>query len=350
MRHYIGVDFHMQHSSVACMDKEGNVMDERKLYHTDKQELIDYFSSFDKDTSVALEATRNWYWFVDLLQELDLNVKLVHAKKARIIAESTIKTDKIDAKVLAHLDRCNFLPRAYIADKETRATRELLRYYMSMVKIRASVKNRIHAVLAKNNVRHGFSDLFGKAGLLFLKDLELPDVFQEELAGYLRLLEHLKELIQDAAKSIKLKCEHSRYAKRLMTVPGIGYFGALLLAAEIADINRFSTMRRFCSYAGLTSSTHQSADTSYHGHIIKDSNKYIRYVLVEAVIKAISKDPRLWTFYANVKRKKGHNKAVIAVAHKMCMYIYSMLKNDTDYTIDTNRKLYRVTSWTKLGA
>ncbi len=132
MEHYIGVDFHMQHSSVAVMDKDGTIKDERKLYHTDTQELVDYFSSFDKDTSVALEATRNWYWFVDLMQELELDVKLVHAKKARIIAESTIKTDKIDARVLAHLDRCNFLPRAYIADKETRAAREILRYYMGL--------------------------------------------------------------------------------------------------------------------------------------------------------------------------------------------------------------------------
>jgi transposase len=353
MRHYIGIDFHSQHSSVAVMDKEGSIMDERKLYHTDRKELIDYFSSFDKDTSVAIEATRNWYWLVDCLQDIGLNVKLVHAKKARIIAESTIKTDKLDARVLAHLDRSNFLPRAYIANKETRSNRELLRYYMSLVKIRSSIKNRIHAVLAKNNVYHGYSDLFGKAGILFLNALELPSVFRIELTGYLSVLEHLKERINDATGEIRAKCKENRYVKRLMTVPGIGYFSALLLASEIADINRFSTLRKFCSYAGLTSSTHQSADKTYHGHIIKDSNKYIRYALVEAVLKAIAKDPRLWVIYTNLKRRKGHNKARIAVAHKMCMYIYAMLKNDTDYRIDTKNKrykLYQVTSKTKLGA
>lgn len=353
MRHYIGVDFHMQHSSVACMDKEGNIMDERKLYHTNRKEVIDYFSCFDKDTSVALEATRNWYWFVDCLQELNLNVKLVHAKKARIIAESTIKTDKLDARVLAHLNRSNFLPEAYIADKETRFNRELLRYYMSLVKIRSSIKNRVHSILAKNNIRHGFTDLFGKAGLLFLNTLELPAVFREELTGYLGILNHLKERINDATCKIRTKCAENRYVKRLLTVPGIGYFSALLLASEIADINRFPTMRKFCSYAGLTSSTHQSADKTYHGHIIKDSNKYIRYALVEAVLKAIPKDPRLWSIYTNLKQKKGHNKAKIAVAHRMCMYIYAMLKNDTDYRINATSKrykLYQVTSKTKLGA
>ena len=203
MNHYIGVDFHMQHSSVAVMDKDGAIKDERKLYHTDTQGLISYFSSFDKDTSVALEATRNWYWFVDLIQEIGLDVKLVHAKKARIIAESTIKTDKIDARILAHLDRCDFLPTAYIAGKEIRSQRELLRYYMNLVRLRASVKNRVHAILAKNNIHHVFSDLFGKAGTLFLKELPLPRIFRMELDGYLSVLDNVNKRIEDAKEEIK---------------------------------------------------------------------------------------------------------------------------------------------------
>lgn len=95
---------------------------------------------------------------MDYLQGLDLDVKLVHAKKARVIAENTTKTDKIDARILAHLDRCNFLPQAYITEKKTRSQRELLRYYMGLVSIRTGVKNRVHTILAKNNVKHDFSD------------------------------------------------------------------------------------------------------------------------------------------------------------------------------------------------
>ncbi len=152
MKHYIGMDFHKQFSSVCVMDKDGQIIDERKLFHDNRNEMTDYFSQFNKDTSVSVEATRNWYWLADLLQEQGLDVKLVHAKKTRIIAESTIKTDKIDARVLAHLDRCNFLPQAYLVNKETRSERELLRYYLSLVKVQTGIKNRIHSVLAGKQI------------------------------------------------------------------------------------------------------------------------------------------------------------------------------------------------------
>lgn len=350
MRHYIGIDFHTQHSSVAVMDSKGTIVDERRLYHNSKKEFLNYFSAFDKDTSIAVEATRNWYWLVDCLQDLDLDVKLVHAKKARIIAEGTIKTDKIDARILAHLNRCNFLPQAYIADKRTRSQRELLRYYMSLVKIRSSVKNRVHAVLAKNNIHHGFSDLFGKAGVEFLKTLLLPKIFRLELDGYLNLLENCKQLIHNTQIEIKDTCSESAYVKHLMTIPGISYFSALLLASEIADINRFRTYKKLCSYAGLASTTHQSADKTYHGHIIKDSNKYIRYVLIEAIPITIKKDPQLWSFYINIQRKKGNNKARVAAARKLLISIYFMLKKGVDYHINKTNYHSQVNPLTKLGA
>lgn len=350
MEHYIGVDFHMQHSSVAVLDKAGNLIDERKLYHADIKGCRDYFASFPKGTSVSVEATRNWYWLIDSLQELGLDPKLVHAKKVRIIAESTIKTDTIDARTLAHLDRCNFLPCAYIADKQTRSTRELLRYHMSLVKIRSSVKNRIHALLAKNNIQHNFTDLFGKAGTEFLDKAPLTSIFRIELDGYMLLLKKLKELTDTVQKEIKASCAASRYAQLLMTIPGVGYFTGLLLAAEIADIKRFSTYKKLCAYAGLTSSTHQSADKTYHGHIIKDSNKYIRYGLVEAVPAAVKKDPRLWATYTVMVRKKGIPKAKIIIARKMLTAIYFMLRDNTPYIICNNKYNSQVNPLAKLGA
>lgn len=350
MQHYIGIDFHKQHSSVAVIDSSGNIIDERKLSHTDQKEFMDYFSCFTKGTHVSVEATRNWYWLIDALQGLELDVKLVHAKKTRIIAESTIKTDKIDAAILAHLDRCNFLPQAYIADKETRYTRELLRYRMNLVKIRSSIKNRIHAILAKNNIQHCLSDLFGKKGIIFLKEIKLPLIFRLEIDGYLSVMDNLNQHIHDTEIEIKKKCKESVYTKHLMTIPGISYFSSLLLAAEIADINRFSTYKKLCCYAGLASSTHQSADKTYHGHIIKDSNKYIRSCLIEAIPIAIKKDPNLWLFYTKIQRKKGKNKAKIATARKLLISIYYMLKNNTDYRRSKRENKYnQVNSIEKLG-
>jgi len=351
MDHYIGVDFHTQESTVTVMQQDGTIMDERKLYHRDLAGIDRFFSQFAPGTPVAIEATRNWYWFVDFLQGKGLAPHLVHAKKARIIAESTVKTDVLSSRILAHLDRCNFLPSAYIADQKTRSARELLRYHMSLVRIRTSVKNKIHAILAKNNVQHSFSDLFGTAGSAFLMSLELSEVFRHELTGYLKLLDALKERINEVASEIRSLCAETPSTDRLRTIPGIAYFSALLLHAEIADIARFRSPKKLLAYAGLASRIHQSADTVHHGPLIKDSNKYIRYVLIEAVPFAVRKDPKLFAFYAKIRSKKGHNKAKVATAAKLLRAVYYMLKTNSDYRIDDRRNnAFQVNPTTKLGA
>ncbi len=349
MRYYIGVDFHKQFSFVSVMDTNGNILEQQQLNHLDVSSIREFFSRFAPDASVSVEATRSWYWFVDLLQDLGLTVNLVHPKKTRIIAESTIKTDKIDATILAHLDRCNFLPKAFIPDLQSRSLRELLRYHLSLVKFRTATKNKIHALLAKLNIHHQHSDLFGKAGQKFLSDLSLPDIFRLELNGYINLLSHLKDSIDAVALVIKNSCQLSPMAHRLFNVPGLGHFSALLLTAEIADIHRFSCFKKFCSYAGLAPSTHQSASKIYHGHIIKDSNSYIRYTLIEAVPHAIKKDNSLYFFYNRIAKKRGANKARIATARKLAKIIYFMLSKNQDYYLNKTITHSRVSPYTKLG-
>jgi transposase len=349
MEYYIGVDFHKQFSFVSVMDTNGTILEQQQLSHLDVPSIRGFFSRFAPNASVSVEATRSWYWFVDLLQDLGLSVNLVHPKKTRIIAESTIKTDKIDASVLAHLDRCQFLPKAFIPDLHSRSLRELLRYHLSLVKFRTATKNKIHALLAKLNIHHEFSDLFGKAGLAFLRKLSLPDIFRLELNGYTSLLDHLKESIDAVATVIKSSCGQSTMASRLLNVPGIGLFSALLLAAEIADIHRFSSFRKFCSYAGLAPSTHQSGSKIYHGRVIKDSNAYIRYVLIEAVSHAIRKDQTLSRFYHRIAKKRGSSKARVATARKLAKIIFFMLSKNQDYYLNKTIFRSRVSPHTKLG-
>jgi len=350
MKHYIGIDFHKQFSSVAVMDDKGTIIDERKLFHDQPDEMNGYFAQFKGNANVSLEATRNWYWMVDALQEQGFDVKLVHAKKTRIIAESTIKTDKIDARVLAHLDRCNFLPEAHIVDKKTRYERELLRYYISLVKVQTSAKNQIHVILAKHNIHHNFSDLFGLGGMEFLKTLELPTIFRFKLDGYLELLSKVADILKRAKQEIKRHCRAWPEADLLTSAPGIGELTGLMLAAEIADIKRFGCVKKFCCYGGLASSTRQSADKTYNGHIIKDSNKYIRYAVLEAVPNAIKKDPRLFRFYSKLERTKGRKRARIAIARKLLVAIYYMLKNRVPYQIAHKSNIHQVNPRLLLGA
>jgi len=138
----------------------------------------------------------------DLLDELGLDNKLCHPLKTKAIASARIKTDKIDSKILAHLSRMDFIPEAHKADRETRHLRELLRFRASMVRMRASVKNRVHSLLAKLNVKHSYSDLFGKEGTRFLRELTLPSVYREALDGYMKIIGALSAEVKKAEKRV----------------------------------------------------------------------------------------------------------------------------------------------------
>ena len=331
--YHVGVDLHKEFSQVTAMDDHGKILSKRRL-ENDADTLEEYFSKVPKGSPVVMEATRNWYWMSDFVEEMGLKPILAHPKKVRIIAEATVKTDKIDSEVLAHLERTNFLPTSYIPPKEIRDVRELLRYRMSLVRIRTSLKNRAHSVLAKMGVRHSFSDVFSGAGLKFLKAVKLPEVYRYELDGYVKLIEDIKKPIAGLDRKVKTYVkEESEDARLIDTVPGIAYFSALLLAAEIGDINRFRSYRKLCAYGGVVATTEQSADKVHQGHIIKDANKYIKWCLIEAVDHAVRKDPKISSLYHKVLRKKGKTKARVAVARKLLISIYYMLKNRTEYEV-----------------
>lgn len=344
--YHVGVDLHKNFSQATVIDDEGKVLGKRRLWN-DPDILEHYFSGLPKGSPVVMEATRNWYWMADFVEGMGLKLILAHPKKVRIIAEATVKTDKIDSEVLAHLERTNFLPMSYIPPKEIRDVRELLRYRMSLVKIRTSLKNRAHSVLAKMGVRHSFSDVFSGAGLKFLNELNLPEIYRYELGGYTTLIGGIKKSVADAEKKIRAYVkEESEDARLLMTIPGISYFSALLLAAEIGSIGRFRSYRKLCAYGGVVATTQQSADKVHQGHISKDANKYIKWCLIEAVDHAIRKDPKLAALYQKVLRKKGKQKARVAVARKLLISIYYMLKNRTEYKIRQLEKYY----WGKTSA
>jgi transposase len=169
---YIGIDLHKKYSVVTTMDINGNIINQKRVEHNSKA-LDNFLSSINENDNIAMEATINWYYFYELLESKTKNIALAHPAKTRIIAEAKVKNDKVDSKMLAHLLRTNLLPKAYIPSRETRDLRELLRYRASLVRFRTQIKNKIHAILSKNGTNSPYSDLFGKAGMVFLKQIEL---------------------------------------------------------------------------------------------------------------------------------------------------------------------------------
>lgn len=337
---HIGLDMHKKFSRVEVIDEEGKNIDKRVLFHHDQEKIRKYFSLIGQNGTVTLEATRNWYWLFELLEEEGLKVKLAHPLKVRLIADARIKTDSIDAYTLAHLERTGYLPEAYIPTRDVRDNRELLRYRLSLIRIRTGLKNRIHAILDKLGIIHPFSDLFGKKGREFLKEISLRDVYRKELDGYLSTIEFLDEILKGITKRIQTSVEKDPKAELLMSIPGISYLTAHLLLCEIGDIKRFPSAKRLCSYAGIVPGTHQSADRIWHGPITKQGNRYIRWAMVEAVHIALVKDPVLAIFYKKLKREKGAAKARVAVARKLLVAVYHVLKKEESYKFNSLTRIH----------
>jgi len=332
--YFIGIDQHKHFSQVAVMNPRGDIMDEQKLLHEDKQAITNYFRQFPGPSSeITLEATGNWYWLYDLLDSLGQSPHLAHPLKCKLIAESRIKTDKIDAKVLANLLRTNFLPEAFVPDRQTRSLRELLRHRVKLVWTRSSFKVKIKSVLGKLGIipPEEFSDLYTRAGIEYLKNLGLESPYQLEINNYLKIVLVLTEFIKELDNIIKSQLKQMPQAESLMRQPGIGYFTAYLLLAEIGDINRFSSPKKLVSYVGLAPAVHQSGKHIYFGRITKQGNPYIRTALVEAAYVAIQHDEYLKSFYQRLKANKGSSKAIVATARKLLKNVYFILKGKIPY-------------------
>jgi transposase len=270
---------------------------------------VRFAESLPEGSKIALEATGNWYYFYEVLEHKCPKIYLAHPLKTRAIAEARIKTEKIDSTILAHLLRTDFLPTSYIPPREIRDIREVLRYRASLVSLRTSIKNKVHAILSKNGINIEFSDIFGKKAIKHLRELNLRACYKQAISGYIRLVETLNGLIDEVTETIKKIVEDNPQAKLLTTIPGISYYSALLIISEIGDVNRFPDARRLCSYAGLVPSVHSSGGKCYHGSITKQGSKWLRWILIELSHHFIKSSNRIERLYKKITRKHGRNTA-----------------------------------------
>jgi len=326
---YTGVDHHRSFSYLTTMNEKGEIIAQKKL--PSNGEIIDFLKSVGESMEIAIEATPSWYWLYDHLEDAGFEVKLSHPLKTKAIAYAKVKTDKVDSATLAHLLRSNLLPLSYVPEKSVRSNRELLRYRASLVTLQTRVKNKIHNILAKNNISQEYSDLFGKEGMAFLHSLALPENYKIALEGYTAVLDAVRQEIRVASQKVRQLAVQDRDALLLMTIPGMGYYSALLTASEIGDVRRFPSAKQLCAYAGLVPSTHASGNTCFHGHITKQGSKWLRWILIEAAIHAVKRPGVLRRFYLKVERKKGGQVAKVATARKLLEWIYHILKDGRSY-------------------
>lgn len=254
--------------------------------------LKDYLERLPGDSRIAVEATGNWMWLYELIEERHPDLVLAHPLKTKAIASARIKTDKINATTLAHLPRADLVPAAYIPPRAVRDTRELLRYRASLVRLRTQVKNKIAAIISKTGLQTPTRTACGVKSRRFLATTPVRPCHRLGLDGYLRTLVHLTTEIHQVATVITQQAEADPQAQILQTMPGIGAYSALLILSEIGDVGQFPDSRHLCSYAWLVPSVHASSGKTLLGLLTKQGASWFRWILVELSAHAINGAPQ----------------------------------------------------------
>jgi transposase len=327
----IGLDVHKQLIQAAMVDEQGELLQRCRLECS--REALEAFGRHElrADDQVALEATTNCWWVLDLLQPFVARIVVSNPLRTKAIAQAKIKTDKVDALVLAQLLRCQYLPEVWVPDSGTRLMRQLVSHRAALVSDRTAVKNRIHSLLHLRLIAPPAPDLFSNKGLQWLQQVPLDELGRFALDSELRLLAAIESEIEAAQHRIALAGYRDARVKLLMTLPGVDVSVAHTLLSALGDIERFRDADHAAGYLGLVPSTRQSAEHCYHGRITKQGNSHARWMLVQAAQHLSSHPGPLGVFFRRLLKKKNRNVAVVATARKLVTIAWHMLKNNEPY-------------------
>jgi transposase len=329
---FVGLDVHKRQITFCMMEAEGRVLRRGQIAAT--QEAIRAFTQEElrPEDEVALEATTNTWAVVELIEAHVARMVVSNPMTTLAIAQTKIKTDRIDARVLADLLRCRYLPEVWQPDATTRKLRRLTSRRAGLSGDRTAVKNRLHAALAMRLIQVPEKELFSGRSLAWLRNTpELDEETRMTVDSDLRLLDGIEaELEALDARLAQLGYSDER-VKLLMTLPGVDVTTALALIAAWGDESRFSDANHAVGYLGLAPRTHQSDRRCYHGPITKQGNSAARWLLVQAAQHLDGHPGPLGVFCRRLLKKKNRNVAVVAVARKMGLIAWHMLRNREPY-------------------
>jgi transposase len=326
-----GLDVHKRIVQAIVLEDDGRIR--LRARFECNRELLETFARthLGRNARVALEATTNTWAIVSILEPLVGEVVVSNPLRTRAIAEAKVKTDKVDAEVLARLLAADFLPRVWRPDESTRTLRSLTARRASLVADRTGVKNRIHSVLHQRLIRVEHSELFGTKGRQWLATLELDPLGRNAIDSELRLLDAIDAEIHAMDQVLARTAQPDPRVALLMTLPGVSIAVAQTLLAALGQTDRFRDGDHAASYLGLVPSTRQSAERCYHGSITKQGNGHARWMLVQAA-QHVGKHPGpLGHFFRKLAKKKNRNVAVVAVARKLVVIAWQMLRNNEPY-------------------
>jgi transposase len=325
------LDVHREFAQIAVW--EDGIVGQAGQVATTPEGMRAFADSLLATDEVAIEATCNTHAIAKLIAPRVARVVISNPMKTRAIAEAKVKTDKVDAQVLAQLLAADYLPSVWIADEQTQALRRQVGRRAHIVRQRTRLKNQVQSILHRNLVpRPPVADLFGIKGRCWLANQPLPPDEAVAVEALLRQLDfHARELrIIDA--SLGQAALGSQEIKRLMTIPGVDATVAISIVAAVGDFHRFSHPERLVSYLGLNPRVKQSgAQPASHGRITKQGRAHARGMLVEAAWAAVKTPGPLRAFYERIRSRRGMQVAVVATARKLAVLCWHLIIKGEDY-------------------
>jgi transposase len=326
----IGVDLHQRQASYAVIDRTQTVYAEEEIANEDRDRIRAFLQRWQQPettTTLIVEATGGWYWFVDFVKPLVDRVKLADTFwSAQCLKGRAAKNDRIDALDLAKLEIRGQVEEGYQMPRELREVRDVLRTRMRLVQERTAVKNRIRAVLTKNGIRFSGADLCGPGGQTWLAAQALPEAWRLQIDEQLRLIAEYDRSIgrlEGFAKRSEGVRSHP-HVKLLESIPGVGPIWAMTIALEIADVNRFKYPEELVCYAGLAPTLHQSSNTKRYFGLHLHRNVWLKGALGMVARTARKVEPLASEFErALLKYKKMV--CTLIIARKLARIIFWML-------------------------
>ena len=326
--YFASIDAHSKVLRLAVLDKTAVVVCDTEI-PCDAQRLRAVLAPY-RPLRVVVESCPFWPWIADALQDPGIEFRLAHATKLRAIATSAQKNDRVDAHLLARMLHADLIPTAYPRPPEERERLRLLRHRVALVRLRSALAARIHSQLHQANLVLPREELLRVRTRRWLDEVAAPRLTPEQrrlLSSHRALIDVLTPLIRGLDGQIRRVGQHDPTVTRLRTVPGIGRFWALLLAAELLPMSRYADQAHFASYCGVVPVTRSSGGHTRHGPLPKAANRWVRWALISATAKHVRLAPEspVTRYYERQKARLGWRKARVAAAHKLAGILYYLL-------------------------
>jgi transposase len=325
----IGCDFHPSFQQIAMVDTETGEATERRLLHAGG-EAQRFYESLSGPVVVGIETSGNTLWFERLLEKLGHKLLIGDATAIRAAAPRNQRCDPRDARNILQLLLEKRFPAIWVPTMAERDLRQLLKHRHTLVQMRTKAKNQLQHI-AMNQGLQKKSKLWTRAGMEQLKNLELEPWTKRRRDDLLKILEQMDSHIAELSKAVETEVQRCAKAVLLMSYPGVGPILALATVMTLGDVSRFAGGQQVASYLGLIPREDSSGEHRRLGSITKQGNSFMRFLLVQAGMSAARGDAELGRVYKRLAQRKHHGVAKVAVARKLVVRLYWMLRTNRRY-------------------